>query len=162
MKKPYFDKEKLPQVMDIIDKAACLMEEKDYNGDTVAKKELSILQKQLEDITGNNKIEITDFKRYWSYTSLEEIAKTALIMPPSKEKLSDGQIREIVLNLLADDNEEETSESEFDYWIEYLSVNTGLKNLSDYIFYPNLAGLNENASLEEIADKIIMDRIRDK
>lgn len=160
MKKPDFDKSKLPQVMDIIDKAACLMAEKDCNNDIRAKEELSILQKQLEDITGNNKIEITDFRRYWSYTSLEEIAKRALIMPPPKEELSDGQIREIILNLLAD-NEEETSEAEMDYWIEYLAVNTGLENLSDYIFYPGLAGLSEDASLEEITDKIIMDRVKD-
>lgn len=162
MKKPYFDKTKLPQVMDIIDRAACLMAEKDSTNDNEAKEELSILHKQLKNITGNNKMEITDFQRYWSYTSLEEIAKTALMMPPPKEELSDGQIREIILNLLANNSEEEISEAEFDYWIEYLAVNTGLENLSDYIFYPGLTGLNEDASIEEIADKIIIDRIRDK
>lgn len=45
-----------------------------------------------------------------------------------------------------------------DYWIRYLELNTGLPNLSDYIFWPGLAGLDENASLEEIANKIIADR----
>ena len=30
--------------------------------------------------------------------------------------------------------------------------------LLDYIFYPNLVGLDENSSLEQIADKINEDR----
>ena len=45
-----------------------------------------------------------------------------------------------------------------DWWLEYLKINTGLVNLSDYIFYPNLVGLNLQATLEQIADKIIADR----
>ena len=107
---------------------------------------------ELADITGNPSIKITDFKRYWSYISLEEIAKKALMLPPVKEKLTDTQVREIVLNILS-----HNSEAEIDYWIEYLTVNTGLPDLTDYIFYPDIKGLDGNASLEEIADKIISD-----
>lgn len=152
MKTPYIDKSKLHKVMEIIDKAACLMEEKDCDNDTEAMQELSDLQAQLEDITGNNSIKVTDFKRYWSYINLEEIAREALILPPAKESLQDGQVREIVLNILSHD-----SEAEMDYWIEYLTVNTGLEDLSDYIFYPDMKGLDSDASLEEIAGKIISD-----
>ena len=152
MNKPYIDETKLPKVMDIIDEAASLMEEKDCDNDTEAIQRLSVLQKQLEEITGNSSIKVEDFKRYWSYISLEEIAKEALLLPPVKEKLTDGQVREIVLNILSYD-----SEAEMDYWIEYLTVNTGLPDLSDYIFYPDIKGLDNNASLEEIADKIIAD-----
>ena len=45
-----------------------------------------------------------------------------------------------------------------DWWLEYLKVNTGLVNLTDYILYPNLVGLDMQATLEQIADKIIADR----
>ncbi len=110
------------------------------------------LPKELADITGNPSIKITDFKRYWSYTSLEEISKKALMLPPVKENLADAQVREIVLNILSYD-----SEAEMDYWLEYLTINTGLPDLTDYIFYPDIKGLDSNASLEEIADKIISD-----
>lgn len=72
------------------------------------------------------------------------------MLPPVKENLTDAQVREIILNILSYD-----SESEMDYWIEYLTVNTGLPDLTDYIFYPDMKGLDGNASLEEIADKII-------
>lgn len=152
MNKPSIDETKLPKVMDIIDKAASLMEEKDCNNDKEAMQILSGLQKELADTTGNPSVKITDFKRYWSYTSLEEISKEALMLPPVKENLADAQVREIVLNILS-----HNSESEMDYWIEYLTLNTGLPDLTDYIFYPDMKGLDVNASLEEIADKIISD-----
>ena len=42
--------------------------------------------------------------------------------------------------------------------MEYLEINTGLDNLTDYIFYPDLIGLDFDATLEQIADKIIADR----
>lgn len=152
MNKPSIDETKIPKVVDIIDKAASLMEEKECGNDKEAMQKLPELQKELADITGNPSIKITDFKRYWSYTSLEEISKKALMLPPVKENLADAQVREIVLNILSYD-----SEAEMDYWLEYLTVNTGLPDLTDYIFYPDIKGLDSNASLEEIADKIISD-----
>ena len=39
-----------------------------------------------------------------------------------------------------------------------MEVNTGLPDLSDYILYPNLIGLDGDPSMEEIAEKIIEDR----
>lgn len=45
-----------------------------------------------------------------------------------------------------------------DWWLRYLKMNTGLSNVSDYIFYPNLIGLERDSSLEQIADKIVADR----
>ncbi len=71
---------------------------------------------------------------------------------PEKEDLSDAQIKEIVVNIL------KHSEAEMTWWLDYLEVNTGLDNISDYIFYPDLLGMDMQASLEEIADKIIEDR----
>lgn len=57
MKKISIDETKLPAVMEIIDKSAVLMEEKDCDSDEEAKKELEQLQKNLREITGNKKIE---------------------------------------------------------------------------------------------------------
>ena len=72
--------------------------------------------------------------------------------PPSKDNVSNEQIKEIVLGILKHE------EAEMDWWLEYLKVNTGLVNLTDYIFYPNLVGLDLQATLEQIADQIIADR----
>ena len=74
-------------------------------------------------------------------------------MPPvSKSDVSDEEIKEIVLNIL------EHEEAEMDWWLDYLTLNTGLSNLTNYIFYPQLVGLDSQATLEQIADKIIADR----
>ena len=60
--------------------------------------------------------------------------------------------KEIVLSIL------KHNDVEMDWWLEYLKLNTGLVNLTDYIFYPNLVDLSPQAGLEQIADKIIADR----
>ena len=100
MKEPVIDETKLPEIMKIIDEAASLMELKDCESNEVAKNELTVLQNRLCEITGNKKIEITNFQDYWGATDLD--------------------------------------------------------TLTDYIFYPDLVGLDRNAPLEQIADKIIV------
>ncbi len=70
---------------------------------------------------------------------------------PVKEDLTDNQIKEIVVNIL------KFGESKMNWWLKYLKVNTGLNNLTDYIFYPDEVGMDSQASLEEIADKMIAD-----
>lgn len=67
MKKISIDETKLPAVMEIIEKAALLMDEKDCDSDKEAKKELGELQKNLREITENKKIKINIFQAYWSY-----------------------------------------------------------------------------------------------
>lgn len=152
MEKISIDETKLPGVMEIIKKAASLMAEKDCDGDKEAKRELEKLQRDLRESSGNKSIKIKDFQRYWSYTDLETVARKALMAPPLKGNLTDEQIKEIVLHIL------DHREAEMDWWLKYLEINTGLDNLTDYIFYPNLCGLDSQATLEQIADKIIADR----
>ena len=146
------DKTKLSSVMEIIEQAAELMLEKDLNNDEKAKSDLEKFQHKLREITGNNKIQIRDFQGYCGYTNLETVAKKALMPPVSKSDVSDEEIKEIVLNIL------EHEEAEMDWWLDYLTLNTGLSNLTNYIFYPQLVGLDSQATLEQIADKIIADR----
>ena len=80
------------------------------------------------------------------------MARKALMAPPEKGQVTDAQIKEIVVNILR------FKEAEMDWWLKYLEINTGLDNLTDYIFYPDFLGLDPQASLGEIADKIIADR----
>lgn len=152
MKEPIIDETKLQEVMEIIDEAVSLMEVKNCETDKEAKHELEVLQNRLWKITGNNENDITSFRRYSSVTNLETVARGALISPPEKENVTNAQIKDIVLNILKHD------EPEMHYWLKYLILNTGLTNLTDYIFYPHTIGLDKNASLEQIADKIIADR----
>lgn len=151
MKQPVYDKSKLPEVMKIIYDADLLMDNI-YENDKAAEKELEKLQNTLREVTGNDQILIRDYKDYQSYTNLETAAKTALMGNPEKEELTNEQIKEIVLNILCHD------EAEMNWWLNHLKINTGLQNLTDYIFYPDLVGLNRDSSLEQIAEKIIADR----
>lgn len=50
------------------------------------------------------------------------------------------------------------SESENDYYIKLLKMETGLTDLTDYIYYPNKIGLKLDAEPNDIADKILLDR----
>ncbi len=149
---PEIDETKLPAAMEIIERAASLMAEKDCDSDPEAEKDLAKLQGELRDLSGNSKIQIRDFQRYWSYTDLETMARKTLLPVPFKTHVTDGQIKEIVLHILTH------KEAETDWWLTFLKINTGLDNLTDYIFYPVFVGLDAQATLEQIADKIITDR----
>ncbi len=152
MKGPVIDETKLSEVMKIICDADSLMSENDCESGSVVKNELEKLQTRLREITDNQQINIKDFWHYDEAASLETVARSALLSPPEKTDLTDDQLKEIVINILTH------NEAETNWWLQFLEVNTGLKNLSDYIFYPGLIGLDENSSLEQIADKIIEDR----
>lgn len=77
-----------------------------------------------------------------------------LLMPEARRtQLSDERIKKIVWNLVRCTY----SEAEEDYWIEVLSLSTGL-NIDDYIYFPDTVGLEISASEEEIAFAILKDR----
>lgn len=152
MKKIVINEAKLPEVMDIIEAAAELMDKRGYDSDADSIFRLEEYQKRLIAITGNNKLDIEDFREYWGWTSLETVARKALMPPPEKAELTDEQIKEIVTNIMS------LEEEEMDWYLDFLEINTGLDNLTDYIFYPDLVGLDRNADINQIADKIITDR----
>ncbi len=152
MQKPIVDETKLLEAMRIIEEAAELMAQKDCEDDKEAKENLEKLQQDLRILTENQKLEIRDYQRYWSATDLKTVAKGALMPVPMKEALTDVQIKEIVVNIL------KHSEAEMNWWLNYLKVNTGLDNITDYIFEPDEVGIDPQSSLEQIADKIIADK----
>ena len=140
------EKTKLKKVMDIIDKLA----EPD-DSDDIARLEL-----EIREITGKSDLSANECKEYWGWTSLEELAKRFLLPTPQAQGLSDEELA-IIVEKIAN---VEYSESEMDYQLDVLAKETGLINVSDYIFYPNLIGLELNADVQEIIDKILADRMR--
>ncbi len=142
------DEEKLQQAMELISDIADLYE----SGGT--ENEITVLKQGLEKLTGKTDIDTKAFAEYWAYTSLDTIARSLLMPKPQKQNLSDEEIRAIILNIC----ECNYSESENDYYIKLLKMETGLTDLTDYIYYPNKIGLKLDAEPNDIADKILLDR----
>ncbi len=140
------DKMKLKKVMELIDKIV-----DSNNGDDIVRMEL-----ELRKITGKSDLSANDCREYWGWTTLEELAKRFLMPVPQVQGLSDEELAVIVEKIA----NVEYSESEMDYQLEVLEKETGLINVSDYIFYPNLIGLKLDADISEIISKILADRVR--
>lgn len=51
----------------------------------------------------------------------------------------------------------EFSEEDNDYWLDVLEKETGLVNISDYIYWSDWVGLDKECSADEITDRIISD-----
>ena len=145
------DENKLNEVMDIIDRIAEIME---TGAADSYDNEFTDLQNNLETLTGRTDIDIESFAGYWSRTSLEELARSVLMPVPERQGLSDEELSEVITDLC----ECAYSDAELDYYLKLLELETGLKNISDYIFYPNMVGLDYGSDVSEIVDKIIMDK----
>ncbi len=149
------DETNIEIVSELIDKAACLMEDDEYMKKEEIVKELKEIEDQLKSIT-SNEICITDYWRYWSAMDLEDCAKIALTPKPKKSNLSEDKLREIIHNIC----EGKYEEYEYSYYLELLEVETGLDNITDYIYYPEEVGFGKgiDPSSDEITDKILQDR----
>lgn len=71
-----------------------------------------------------------------------------------KKGMSDEEIAEVVRNIC----NAAYPGSKMDYWLKVLEKETGLEDISDYIFWPDEVGLELNASEEEIIERIFKDR----
>lgn len=159
MKMPQIDETKLPEAEALIDQAARLMEERDCDADKEAKRELRDLQRRLRELTGNQKLRITAFRKYWAATDLRTMARLVLQQPPQKSGLTDDQLREIYrrISKLDFDVPKEKLEATLDYYIKVLKVETGLNNITDYIYYPELVGAKGDDD-DTIMERILNDR----
>lgn len=151
MKMPYINESKLVETMEIIDKIANIFEN-DSNVEN--NQELVTLEECLKKITGKSDIQSQEFAEYWSWTELEELARSVLMPNPVFQGLTDKELSDIIIKI----SECEYSESETDYYIKVLECETGLDNISDYIFYPDEMGLDIDAEVSEIIAKILSDR----
>lgn len=70
--------------------------------------------------------------------------------------MSDEEIKEMIINIV----ECKYGEAENNQKIDLLARVTGLKKLSDYIYWPDTVGLDLHASKEEIVTKVLEDMKR--
>lgn len=150
MKLPEIDRSKMDEVMELIDKAAELLESS--RGERTP--ELDKIESRLRELTGRPDLDAEEFAEYWGWTSLENFAETVLMPIPKKSGLSDEELAEIIAKVCR----AELKESEIDYFIKLLEVETGLEDVSDYIYYPDSVGLDMDADVPEITAKILKDR----
>ncbi|MEE5992359.1 MAG: hypothetical protein V3G42_03860 [Oscillospiraceae bacterium] len=137
---------KLQEIMQIIEKIT------DFGDSEKADK----LLLELREITGNQTISVNDCLEYWGWTSLEELARSFCMPEPDFKGLTDEQLAEIIRKI----SECQYSESEMDFQLKVLEKETGLSNISDYIFYPDIIGFDKNAEISKIITKILADRIQ--
>lgn len=150
MKTPEIDRTKLDEVKELIDKAAELLESS--RGERTP--ELDRIESRLRELTGRPDLDAGEFAEYWGWTSLESFAEMVLMPIPKKSGLSDEELTEIIAKIC----KAEYTEAEIDYYLKLLESETGLDNVSDYIYYPDEVGLDMQADIPEIIAKILEDR----
>lgn len=143
------DNTKLSAVKELIDRIA-----DEIATGTNANEEIAIYEYQLKELTGKSDIDANSFAEYWEWTTLEDLAYSVLMPVPACKGLSDDEIADIVTKIINC----EYSEPETDYYLKALELETGLVNISDYIFYPDSVGLSLQADISEIISKILSDR----
>lgn len=145
------------EVGEIIDRLAVIFDEEDVDSPDI-QSEIERLGERLKELTGKTIEECWYFEQYWSYTSLDDIVDRVLMPEYEPIKLSDEELRE-KLEKLVDGLNTFIKESELDRMIMELEIDTGLDNVSDYLFYPELIeGLGKNADAETKIRKILEDR----
>lgn len=147
------DETKLPEAMRIIDRAASIMEEWDYDTDPKAKEKLIELQNELRELTGKENYDIEEVNEYWSYTSLETKATEALMPRPFRVGLPEEALRELITEIYrSGDLEKETL---LDFWTDFLEIETGIDEVMDYLFTENDKGEIVYASVDEVMKRIL-------
>lgn len=157
MKIPIIDEVRLNRAKELINRAAVLMEE-DYNANL---EEVEELGRQLETLAGKT-IDIFEFNCYWSHSSLDDVAKSVLMLEPEQCDLTNDEIKDILVHFY--DYMGQYGEAVSDYIVAFLALNTGLSNMNEYMYFSNEVGLEldntmgEEEYLSIVADKIIEDR----
>ena len=150
MKTPEIDSSKLNEVKEHIDRACDLMEK----GADKQSPKLRETEERLRKLTNRPYLDVKEFREYWGWTSLDDLAETLLMPEPEKSGMSVEEIAEVVTKIC----NVKYSESETDYQLKRLKLETGLDNITDYIFNPNEIGLDMRADTTEIIAKILEDR----
>ena len=141
------DPGKKAKILDLIDQVI------EYTADQPDSPLRNIALDQLAQLCGKTS-EYVEELIFSSNIESDDAMVERLLMPEARRtQLSDERIKKIVWNLVRCTY----SEAEEDYWIEVLSLSTGL-NIDDYIYFPDTVGLEISASEEEIAFAILKDR----
>lgn len=150
MKTPEIDRSKMDEVKELIDEAADLLESS--RGERTP--ELAKIESRLRGLTGKPNLAAEQFREYWGWASLDEVAEMALMPEPEKSGLSDDELTGIIAKICKC----EYTEAETGYYLKLLELETGLDDVSDYIYYPDEVGLDPEADAAEITAKILEDR----
>ena len=145
------------EVGKIIDRLAVIFDEEDLEQEAISN-EIKTLGDKLFELTGKTIDECKPFEQYWSYTSLDAVVDKILMPKVEKKGMSDEEITELIGKFCDLLSSPEMSEAEMDRCLEILELETGLTNVSDYFFYPQLVGLEKNAGVEAITKKILEDK----
>ena len=145
------------EVGEIIDRLAVIYDEEDVDSPDI-QNEIERLGVRLKELTGKTIKDCQPFEQYWSYTSLDDIVDRVLMPEPEEgERLSDAEIREKLEKLISEIST--IKPSKLDSIIRELEIDTGLDNVSDYLFWPDMIeGLGKNADAETKIKKILEDR----
>lgn len=146
------DETKLPEAMRIIDRAANIMEDWDYDTDPKAKEKLLALQDELRELTGKEDYDIEEVNEYWSYTSLETKAAEALMQRPFRIGLSEEVLRELITEIFRSGDLEK--EVLLDFWTDFLEIETGIDEVMDYLFIENDKGEIVYAPVDKVIERI--------
>jgi len=155
MEFPKIDDEKLPLVKKIIDEINYFVVDEKCDEESPEVKKLA---QRLREVTGKAELGIDPFLYYSSYTTLEEAAAMALLPAPQKTGLSDAEIRELISKIASAEIVCSYGEAVNDYFLNLLELETGLDNITDYIYNPDEVGMDLHASVEDIINKILADR----
>lgn len=146
------DETKLPEAMRIIERAASIMEEYDYDTDPKAKEKLIALQNELRELTGKENYDIEEVNVYWSYTSLETKAIEALMQEPFRVGLPEEALRELITEIFRSGDLEK--EALRDFWEDFLEIETGIDKVMGYLFTKNDKGKIVYAPVDEVMERI--------
>lgn len=158
---PSINEELLPVVEELIESIAVKLEnecidinEKDeisFEDDEIAK-EVNEKCEKLKELTKKD-VQLIEFYHYWNHISLEDIASEFLLPdPPSLNDITLEELSEIIEEFFTMEHIELFHET---YYIKLIEKNFRLSGISDYIFYPDSKGVDDNPSA--IAEKIIED-----
>ena len=145
------------EVGEIVDRLAVIFDEEDLDSPDI-QNEIEKLGIRLKELTGKTIEECGYFKQYWSYTSLETVVEKILMPKVEKKGMSDEELTELIMKFCDQLDNPTKSEAEMDRFMEILELESGLSNISDYFFYPQLVGLERNPGAEAITKKILEDR----
>lgn len=151
MRTAEYDKSQMPLVMALMERLAEIYDEEDYENDTKIQAKLQTIEKKLIEQTGKTVKECQPFERYWSYTSLETVAKRVLLPKPAPLDMTEDEIRETVHKII----HAEYDEAETDYWIDVLELELDVPDLEEYLFFAEEIDLDFPADGETIKEKIL-------
>ena len=145
------------EVRKIVERLAEIFDEEDMEQEAISS-EIKALGDRLFEITGKTIDECRYFEQYWTYTSLDTVVDKILMPKIEKKGMSDEELTELIKQFCDELDNPTISEAEMDRFMERIELESGLSNVTDYFFYPQLVGLERNPGVEAITKKILEDR----